>query len=64
MPSSHRFENYSVFKSFGERQGMVCNARLGSYKNENDFWKTRLACYQAVWAATKLALGSSSSQVR
>jgi hypothetical protein len=45
-------------------QCMVCNGRLGSYKNENDFWKTRLACYQAVWAATKLALGSSSSQVR
>jgi hypothetical protein len=42
---------------------MVCNACLGSYKNENDFWKTRLACYQAVWAATKLALGSLSSQV-
>jgi hypothetical protein len=51
-------------KEAGYSVCMVCNARLGSYKNENDFWKTRLACYQAVWAATKLALGSSSIQVR
>ncbi|PLW52241.1 hypothetical protein PCASD_00246 [Puccinia coronata f. sp. avenae] len=28
MPSSHRFENYSVFKSFGERQDNTLPERL------------------------------------